>query len=716
VGDGEREWLAGTKPGHTCMICGAAAGHDLCLEHLDDAAFESIVRQLRDGAAELDLRGVAISNARWSTIRAALTPHGHDGPNLSRGLLTQATFGDRVDLSDATFGDGANLGNVTFGDGVNLGNVTFGAGAKLSGATFGDEANLGDATFGNGADLVGVTFGAGADLSGARFGDGAKLSGARLGARANMMGATFGISANLRGATFGDRANVIGGTFGDGADLSHATFGNGADLSYATFGDSAYLRHATFSDGANLHDATFGDSAGLSDATFGDSADLSHATFGDQADLSGATFGDWAALHDATFGEGAVLVGATFGDDASLRRAAFGDRAYLSRTTFGDRADLSCATFGDQAALFRATFGAEMNLVGAKFGDGADLVDAWFVGDVALGGVRLAGQQRSLGPLYAGGTVDLYDAQFGAETRLEIDASRVVLSRVVFGGPAEIRVLRAAIEASETTFSGRAAIAILDEARRPAITTADGTPRKDAAGNELHLAAATQAVLWSLRRTDVAHLTIAGVRVDETRFAGAQSLEKLRLLDTAFAEHRGRQRVREERLLDELQTQPTADEQRIGHPACTSDQVADIYRSLRKSREDAADAPGGNDLYVGELLMRRRALRKPTPQTIGVLARRVLLTIYGWIGGYGVRPGRPLAALLVLLAVALPVAGHVGLRDDSVGAVFVFVFRSVLLLPTAHNPNGDALQIVLRLVAPVLIALIALGVRAQIKR
>jgi len=55
---------------------------------------------------------------------------------------------------------------------------------------------------------------------------------------------------------------------------------------------------------------------------------------------------------------------------------------------------------------------------------------AWFVGDASLVTASFSGQQRSLGPLYAGGVVDLYDPQFGAETRLEVDAAGLVLVAV----------------------------------------------------------------------------------------------------------------------------------------------------------------------------------------------------------------------------------------------------------------------------------------------
>ena len=233
----------------------------------------------------------------------------------------------------------------------------------------------------------------------------------------------------------------------------------------------------------------------------------------------------------------------------------------------------------------------------------------WFVGEASLHEVVFWGQQRALGPMYAGGIIDLYDAQFHEEARVEVDAAGLVLSRVVFRGSVEVRVLRARVEASETTFRGRATIAALDEARRP-------EPREKRSGEKLEQAHGAVASLRSLRRTDVSMLTIAGVLIDDARFAGAQGLERLRLIDTKrFEEHRGRQRVAEERLLDKRDAVVTPDEERMGHPDVTAEQVSEIYRSLRKSREDSADAPGGNDLYVGEQLMRHRWLREREQQT-----------------------------------------------------------------------------------------------------
>jgi hypothetical protein len=98
----------------------------------------------------------------------------------------------------------------------------------------------------------------------------------------------------------------------------------------------------------------------------------------------------------------------------------------------------------------------------------------------------------------------------------------------------------------------------------------------------------------------------------------------------------------------------------------------------------------------------------------------VLLALYEWIGGYGVGPGHPSITLIVLLAIAWPFAAHSRLSHGSSADALPFVMRSILLLPNTHNSTtttaGDAFHVGLRVLGPLVLALIAIGVRAQIKR
>ena len=74
----------------------------------------------------------------------------------------------------------------------------------------------------------------------------------------------------------------------------------------------------------------------------------------------------------------------------------------------------------------------------------------------------------------------------------------------------------------------------------------------------------------------------------------------------------------------------------------------------------------------------------------------------------------------MLLAAATVLVGAVGLQKSSPVDALIFALRSMLLLPNSTHvvttTAGDGLQVALRVLGPVLIALVALGVRSQVKR
>jgi hypothetical protein len=85
----------------------------------------------------------------------------------------------------------------------------------------------------------------------------------------------------------------------------------------------------------------------------------------------------------------------------------------------------------------------------------------------------------------------------------------------------------------------------------------------------------------------------------------------------------------------------------VGQP--TAREVADIYRALRKGREDKRDEPGAEDFYYGEMEMRRHAPGAPGGPHRRV-GERVLIWAYWATAGYGLRPLRSLIALGVVVA------------------------------------------------------------------
>jgi hypothetical protein len=75
--------------------------------------------------------------------------------------------------------------------------------------------------------------------------------------------------------------------------------------------------------------------------------------------------------------------------------------------------------------------------------------------------------------------------------------------------------------------------------------------------------------------------------------------------------------------------------------------VAALYRQLRKALEDGKNEPGAADFYYGEMEMRRHD-RTGTP-----LGERSLLWAYWLVSGYGLRASRAVAWLAVSMLVTI---------------------------------------------------------------
>jgi|tagenome__1003787_1003787.scaffolds.fasta_scaffold20937837_2 hypothetical protein len=156
-----------------------------------------------------------------------------------------------------------------------------------------------------------------------------------------------------------------------------------------------------------------------------------------------------------------------------------------------------------------------------------------------------------------------------------------------------------------------------------------------------------------------------------------------------------------------------------------ADEVAGIYRSLRKGREDAKNEPGAADFYYGEMEMRRQRDTATTaasdpPRTASRSERR-LLGLYWLVSGYGLRASRALVALalaIVLLAIPLWLWGF--RPDRSYGEAMLFATQSsvsILRAPQAELTTlGQLTEIVLRLAGPLFFGLALISVRGRVKR
>ena len=282
--------------------------------------------------------------------------------------------------------------------------------------------------------------------------------------------------------------------------------------------------------------------------------------------------------------------------------------------------------------------------------------------------------------------------------------------------------------------------------------------------------------LLSLRRADVAGLTVASVDLRACWFVGAHHLDRLRIGEEASLGYSPRSwrwttrlAIAEERywrvhphgdgttLPDDYAT--NAVDGRSGAAGRNYDdydidwcgpanrppawlameppsplQIAVVYRALRKGREDSRDEPGAADFYYGEMEMRRhdkraQAKRERRARHYGHWAaattERAVLWLYWLTSGYGLRAWRAMAALAVVIGLVGIGFSRVGFHHSHPSQVASWLYAvqaAVSLEGKARQLSGqltlpgELLRVGLRLTGPVLLGLAVLSIRGRVKR
>ena len=469
-----------------------------------------------------------------------------------------------------------------------------------------------------------------------------------------------------------------------------------------------------------------------------------------------------AILTDARFDE------ATFQDAARFDRTTFRRGAWFGGATFQDAARFDMTTFQHGAWFDRATFRDDAGFYGATFQGGAGFRGATIHGDVRFGGATFQ-RARQLGPMLVRKSLRLDQAVFHERAQIEVAAAAVCCQRTRFLAGVQLRV--------------RWAQVVLDDADLAAPSILTGVPRFPDL-NEGRWEQAMERLLprrrgrrgrwrWqprllSLRRADVAGLTVGLVDMRACQFADAHNLDKLRLEtlgafgDTpsgwrwtarqALAEeHRWRHlraasRHGPERASgDAAGSQPHGRHHRTWFPAACQPpswvdarplapvQIAALYRALRKGREDNRDEPGAADFYYGEMEMRRFAQREDAVAArrrrrygpwAAASTERAVLWLYWLTSGYGLRAWRALATLAIVVLLAGGVFALWGFDppgglDELPDAIRFSAQAAAALLRGPDRPLtplGEWLHLGVRLVGPVLLGLTVLSVRGRVKR
>ena len=398
------------------------------------------------------------------------------------------------------------------------------------------------------------------------------------------------------------------------------------------------------------------------------------------------------------------MTGASFQGDAIFTSASFQGEAWF---------DL--VSFQGETWFNRVSFEREVTFHGASFE-----------------------RAEQLGPVLAYRDLVLDRVQFTRPVQIEAAALGVCCRGASFPGGVQFRLRWAQVALDDTDLAAPCILAHI-----PALADERLAKREQRIARAwrrlLGEAVSPRPRLLSLRRANVAGLSLAGIDLTDCRFGGAHNLDKLRFeaeVSFGVAPTRlawdTRQVIADERAWraqhDRRWAAPTHPEwmdawlgqQRLSvmEPA----QIAGLYRMLRKGREDSKDEPGAADFYYGEMEMRRRAHRGRSSGASRGRVERGILTAYWLVSGYGLRAWRALAWLLVVLLTATAAMRAVGFADHrqswssallyTAGAVTRLVSPSEGLL----TEPGQAIRLVVGLVGPILLALALLALRGRVKR
>ena len=469
--------------------------------------------------------------------------------------------------------------------------------------------------------------------------------------------------------------------------------------------------------------------------------------FNNSVSLDQAQFDGELALINCHFERQASAVGATFNEDVTLSECWFETldcrRATFRRTT---RLDSELHSFFAEGAVFEGFTSflflrceSNMVLANARFANQASFLGCEVKGDINLENATFEDvvsfnkarcrkldcksvrfeEGGDLGTFNSDSWTDFRDAVFSGPLTMRLRTHNLDLRRVTFGGGGTVLV-----EGPFVAFSGAVVQRPLTLAR-----TDLGRSQKD----PVQPATRPMPRLGALMSADVTGLTIDGFDLSLTRFVGAHNLDSLRLSgdyqlpissnrwgrrrQTISDEHRLRShegeqdwRLAEAPVESEPLDLPTPPPSRF-MPTPKASDVAAAYRALRKGKEDARDAAGASDFYVGEMEMRRRA--GPDP----------LISAYRLVSSYGTNWWRPLLLYVTVIALATVLA-----HEESIGFVApqtwwrTLSFTLASTLYVAHAPEqglrtgGELLQFLLRLFGPIFIGLSLLALRARVKR
>ncbi|MBO3753081.1 pentapeptide repeat-containing protein [Streptosporangiaceae bacterium NEAU-GS5] len=562
------------------------------------------------------------------------------------------------------------------------------------------------------------------------------LSGVRI--DAELLTAIKAACQDANGHAIFGAAKFMQAHFTEDAIFEEVLFRGAVTFIRATFSGSALFILSEFEGDVQFDDAEVRGSLEVYNSVFEQRASFARARiskdcsfeltkFHGPVSLAGLNCEDGGRSSRVEFAEQVTFAGATYGQDCRFLETSFHKRADFMNMSFRGVAYFDHARFDDEAHFMGAQFGELASFSHTKFCKDAVFYNALFKREVVCNDMRVEGKvsfagsrferASQIGPMFTEG-LEFDESSFDSPIQIEATC-------------AYVRGIRAHFESRATLRFHGASSVILDGATFGGPTSISGGPHS---------------VLASLRDLDASTLVLANVDLTRCQFAGSFNLDKLRL-DSGIrfpvppgGFHRGlvlpfvwrwsrRQMLAEECAWRSCQKKSSGwTTPKFVHRDADQlepDQIIELYRALRKAREDAKDEPGAADFYYGEMEMRRKA--KSTP-----LSEQFILWLYWVTSGYGLRSSRALAIFAIVVALASMALASVGFaagghsylaapqswRDCLLYALSSTLSLEVKLasLPDNLTTWGQGIRLALRLFGPLLLGLAFLAIRGRVRR
>ena len=552
----------------------------------------------------------------------------------------------------------------------------------------------------------------------------------------------FDGSVCFKQASFKERASFSNSKL-TGANFDEAKFTRAVAFREVEIAEYSRFERVVFSEDARFSYAKFlSPHCTFDESVFAQIAHFSHCEFS-LATFNEATFVGDCHFLAADFETGGRFGGTVFNGRVRFNRATFASAWFKNAVSTKD-AQFFESTF-DGPTVFTDSRWRHLNLSGSK----------WNTPLVRTTGIAAIG-------------VTLAEAVFAEPVDLFVQAKQLNMSRFRAQERLHLRIKNAQvhlagadlasaslIESTQTKESTRSLsgwFAIPDLGIR-----GDPTPRLDGVALHVWLGSVGElmrlssdltealdeevtASLCTVDRSHVSGVTVSGLDLRTCRFDSADGLDALvlagnvGLLNThhelGFSRRwwttRRRVIAEEQSFRRELQTSTARTK------TSRSDEgrrIAAAYRSLRKALEDSKDEPGAADFYYGEMEMRRLTASP-------LKAEWWLLTLYWLVSGYGLRASRAFVALIVTIVVGGWCFSNSDFRrvSDTSTAVpmldpassawpwafaaqeAVSIFRFAGTTGVTLVGLGVVVDIVVRIMGPVLIALMVLAIRNRTKR